>query len=446
MSGSGRGAGRRILIAGAEAVITGAEGPIYAPGEVAVEDGRIAAVGPSGSTPPDWQPDETIRAEGAVVTPGLVNAHTHLPMVLLRGYAEDMLFHPWLAAVQALEDAFQPGDIYWGTQLAVAELFRFGVTAFADMYFGIDELVRAVAETGARAVLSRGLVGVSSRADAMLAEGVAFCREWQGAAEGRITTMLAPHAPYTCPPPYLERVVAAAADLGVGIHIHLSESRREQEEHLAQYGETPTATVAKAGVFTHPTLIAHFVQATPADVELAAAHGAAVAHCPTSNLKLANGVAPVAQWLQAGLTVGLGTDGAASNNDLDLWEEMRLAPLLAKGTTGDPVALTAPTAFHLATAGGAAAVGLGGVTGRLWPGFAADLVLLDWGGPHLCPTYNYLSHLVYAVHGSDVRLTMVAGRVVYDRGSYLTLDFDRVRAEVVRRAARLALAAGGRSE
>jgi 5-methylthioadenosine/S-adenosylhomocysteine deaminase len=438
VDGRGSRTGRRILLVGAEAVVAGADGPVYAPGEVAVEDGRIAAVGPPGLILPDWRPDETIRAEGAVVVPGLVNAHTHLPMVLLRGYAEDLRFHPWLQAVQAVEDRYEPGDIYWSTQLAIAELFRFGVTAFADLYFGLDELARAAAETGARAVLSRGLVGVLPRADAMLAEGVAFCREWQGAADGRLTTMLGPHAPYTCPPSYVERVVKAAADLDVGIHIHVSESRREQEEHLAQYGETPTATLARAGLFSRPTLLAHFVHATPADVERAAEGKAAVAHCPTSNLKLANGVAPVVQWLKAGLAVGLGTDGAASNNDLDLWEELRLAPLLAKGTTGDPLALPAPTAFQLATAGGAAAVGLGGTTGRLSPGLAADVVLVDWTGPHLCPTHNYLAQLVYAVHGTDVRLTMVAGQVVYDRGAYPTLDYERVRAEVARRAARLA--------
>ncbi|MDI6870222.1 MAG: amidohydrolase [Bacillota bacterium] len=433
--------GRRLLITGAEAVITSADGPVYAPGEVAVEDGRIVAVGQAGSTAASWRPHEVIRADGAVVIPGLVNAHTHSPMVLLRGYAEDMAFHPWLAAVQAMEENFLPEDIYWGAQLAIAEQFRFGVTTFAEMYFGMAGVARAVAETGARAVLSRGLIGVARNADAMLAEGLAFCREWQGAAEGRITTMMGPHAPYTCPPKYLERVVAAAAELGVGLHIHLSESRREQEEHLVQYGETPTATVARAGIFTRPVLIAHFVYATPADLELVAEARAGIAHCPTSNLKLANGVAPVVRWLSAGVAVGLGTDGAASNNDLDLWEEMRLASLLAKGTTGDPVALPAAAAFHLATAGGAAAVGLGEVTGRLAPGFAADLVLVDWTGPHLCPTHRYLSNLVFAAHGTDVRLTMVAGRVVYDRGAFPTLEIERVKAEVVRRAERLARSA-----
>lgn len=434
---------RRLLIAGAEAVVPGGEAPVYAPGEVAIEDGRIVSVGPPGSAPAGWEPQEVIQADGAVVLPGLVNAHTHAPMVLLRGYAEDLSFHPWLAAVQTMENAFQPEDIYWATQLAIAEQFRFGVTTFGEMYFGIGEIARAVAETGARAVLARGLAGIAPNGEAALAEGVAFCREWQGAAEGRITTMLGPHAPYTCPPAYLERVVAAATDLGVGIHIHLSESRREQEEHLASYGETPTATAARAGVFTRPTLVAHFVHATPADLEIVAAARGALVHCPTSNLKLANGVAPVVRWLAAGVTVGLGTDGAASNNDLDLWEEMRLAPLLAKGTTGDPTALPVAVAFHLATAGGAAALGLGGLTGRLAPGFAADLVLIDWRGAHLCPTHDYLMNLLYAAHGSDVRLTMVAGRVVYDRGVYPTLDLERVRREVSNRAARLAGTAAG---
>lgn len=430
--------GRRILITGAEAVFTGAAGPVYSPGEIAVEGGRIAAVGPSGSVPAAWRPHEVIKAQGAVVIPGLVNAHVHTPMVLLRGYAEDMAFHPWLDAVLAMEDAFQPEDIYWATLLAVAEQFRFGVTTFGEMYFGIEGIARAVAESGARAVMSRGLAGSAPNGETALAEGIAFCREWQGAAGGRITTMMAPHAPYTCPFPYLERVVAASVDLGVGIHIHISESRREQEEHLAQYGETPTATCARAGIFTRPTVVAHFVHATPEDLQLIRAAGAALVHCPSSNLKLANGPAPVTAWLEAGVTVGLGTDGAASNNDLDLWEEMRLASLLAKGFTGDPRALPAATAFHLATAGGAAALGLAETTGRLAPGLAADLVLVDWTGPHLTPTYNYLSNLVFAAHGGDVRLTMVDGRVVYDRGEYPTIDLDRVRRELSGRASRLA--------
>lgn len=436
-------AGRRILITGAEAVVSGAGGPVYAPGEVAVEAGRIAAVGPAGAAAAGWRADEVIRAEGAVVIPGLVNAHVHTPMVLLRGYAEDLAFHPWLSAVQAMEDAFQPEDIYWATQLAIAEQFRFGVTTFAEMYFGMAAVARAVVETGARAVLARGLAGIAPNAEAALAEGTAFCREWQGAAEGRITTMMGPHAPYTCPPAYLERVVAAAAELNVGIHLHLSESRREQEEHLARYGETPTQTAARVGVFSRPALLAHFVHATPADLELVVEAKAALVHCPTSNLKLANGCAPLASWLAAKATVGLGTDGAASNNDLDLWEEMRFAALLAKGFTGDPTALAAPEAFHLATAGGAAAVGLGGTTGRLAPGLNADLVLVDWTGPHLCPTYNYLSHLVFAAHGGDVRLTMVGGQVVYDRGAYPTIDLELVRREVSGRAARLVRSVSG---
>lgn len=438
-----RRAGHRLLVAGAEAVLTAADGPCYAPGEVAVEDGRIAAVGPAGSTPAEWRPDEVVDARGAVVIPGLVNAHTHSGMQMLRGYSEDLAFHPWLAKVQALEDSLTPEDIRWSALLALAEQFRFGVTAFADMHFEMDQVARAVAESGGRAVLSRGLVGVSDRADAMLDQGITLCRDWHGAAEGRITTMLAPHAPYTCPPAYVERVVAASAELGVGLHIHISESRREQEEHLAQYGETPTATMAKAGLFTRPTLIAHFVHGTPADVEAVAEGGAAIAHCPQSNLKLANGAAPLASWLSAGVTVGLGTDSVASNNNLNLWEELRLAPLLAKGITGDPTAVPAATAFHLATTGGAAAVGLGGVAGRLAPGYAADLVLVDWSGPHLCPTHDYLANLVFAALGSDVRLTMVAGRVVYDRGAFLTLDVERVKAEVDRRSDHLARIAAG---
>jgi 5-methylthioadenosine/S-adenosylhomocysteine deaminase len=415
-------------------------GDVFHDGEVAIVDGRLDYVGPRRTAQPDTAAgyDRIIDGRDLVAMPGLINAHTHAPMILLRGYAEDMPFFPWLESVQKMEDRFTPEDAYWGTLLAIAEMLKTGTTTFADMYFFLDEMARAISESGIRSVLSRGLVGVVPDGDEKLAQGIEVCERWEGAAQGRITTMLGPHAPYTCPPEYLEKVIAASERLGNGLHIHVAESPREFAEHQAAYHETPVQTLERVGVFTRPTLAAHCVHLTPEDHEVLSRRRVGIAHCPQSNLKLANGVAPLAQWLREGQIVGIGTDSAASNNDLDLFDELRQASLLQKGVSGDPTAVPAETALRLATGGSATALGLGAVTGQLTPGYQGDVILVDAQAVHLTPKFDWLANLAYAAHGSDVRCVIVQGRVLLENGELTTIDEAEVKNQVRKRAARLA--------
>ncbi len=388
-----------------------------------------------------------VDGRGKLCLPGLVNAHCHAAMTLLRGYADDMLLMPWLTEkIWPLEARLTGEDVYWGTLLACCEMLRAGVTAFADMYFFMDEAARACEEAGIRASLSVGMIGaapdgsVAPDAWDKLGRAADFCRRWEGAAGGRITTMLGPHAPYTCPPAFLRRVGERAAELGVPVHIHLSETREEVERCRAEHGRSPVALAASLGLLEVPLLAAHCVHVDEADMELLAGMRGGVAHNPISNMKLASGVAPVAAMLRAGVPVALGTDGAASTNALGLFEEMRACSLLQKVTTGDPTVVPAARALELATVGGARALGLGDRLGRLAPGRLADLVLLDLAGARLTPLHDPWSLAVYSAQDGDVDTVVVAGRVVVEGGRLLTVDEAEVRREAARRAAALVAA------
>lgn len=426
-------------------------------GDVLIEGTKIRYAGPA--LPADERERlardgcRVIDAGGKAILPGFVNTHTHAAMSLLRGYAEDLPLDRWLGEkIFPVEERLTAGDVYWGTMLAIAEMIHGGTTCFADMYFFMDEVARAVEESGVRAVLSRGIAATGPDAGFTgLAEAEAFCRRWEGQAGGRITTRLGPHALYTCPPDFMEKVIASSERLGVGLHIHVSESPREAREHEKRYHESPTETLERLGCFQRPTLAAHCVHVDERDIEILARGGAGVAHCPTSNLKLANGVAPVAAMLRAGVKVGIGTDGPASNNDLDLWEETRLAAMLQKNATGDTTVLPAHEALSLASAGGAEAVGLGTVIGSLKANRQADIVVVDLEGhsdgdvrsvrkrPHLAPGNDVVADLVYAGHAADVEMVIVAGRVLLERGELLTIDEERIVAEARDCAVRLGL-------
>lgn len=426
----------RIVIKGGAVVTLNEKNEVFDPGEVVVEEGRLVYVGPPRPEEGGEKEGRLIKARDMVIMPGLINAHTHAAMTLLRGYGEDLPLHEWLEKkIFPAEDRFTPEDVYWGSLLAIAEMIRSGTTCFADMYFFMDQVAEAVAGSGIRACLARGLVGVSPTAGKALAEARALVRDWQG-VEGRITTMLGPHAPYTCPEAFLKQVAEVAGELGVGLHIHVGETRREYEEHLALHGCTQVATLQRTGLLEHHVLLAHGVYLTDEDMVILAEASAAVAHNPTSNLKLGNGVARVKTMREKGLTVAIGTDGAASNNDLDMFEELRLTALLQKGTTGDTTLFPAAEVLAMATREGAKALGLGGVVGSLEPGLAADLILVDMAQPHLTPCHDVLANLVYAAHGGDVRMVMVGGRILYDHGEFLTLDEERIRFEVNRRRIR----------
>lgn len=282
-------------------------------GDVAVEEGRIVFAGPTGAVPGTFEADETIDATGMVATPGLVNCHTHAAMTLFRGYADDLPLMEWLTRkIWPVENLLTGDDIYWGSLLAGLEMLKSGTTTFADQYFEMDRVAQAVEEIGLRASLCRGLIGVSEHAEKALAEGCEFVRRWHGAAAGRISAMLGPHAPYTCPPAYLKKVVAASEELDVGLHIHLSETRTEIEQIKAEYGCSPIALMEETGLFHRPVLAAHCVHLSEADIKILARRGVGVAHNPQSNMKLASGIAPVVRMLAAGVRVGIGTEDRKS--------------------------------------------------------------------------------------------------------------------------------------
>lgn len=414
---------------------------------IAVDGGDIVYVGEAAGAPAEFDGAPTLDARGRAVIPGFVNAHNHAAMTLLRGYADDWPLMDWLKEkIWPAEARLTGEDVYWGTMLAIAEQFRSGITSFADMYFFMDHVAQAAADSGTRAYLSRGMVGDSPDAPdggsrKSLGEAVDLFQRWHHGAGGRITVGLAPHAPYTVPDGLAKDIIAEARRLGASVHIHLAETRNELEIVRAEKGCTPVQWASDMGFFDVPVLAAHCVHVDEGDLQLmagAADGGGAVgiAHNPISNVKLASGIAPVPEMLSGGLAVGLGTDGACSTNHLNMFEQMRLAAWLQKVDRHDARALKAETAFWMATAGGAAACGLENV-GCVAPGYKADLTIISLDAPHMVPYHDLISLLVYSAQTGDVETVMVEGRTVYDGGRFLSMDMDMVKEQCRRRAGRL---------
>ena len=398
--------------------------------DILVKGSRIAAVQAGLRGSPEVNGAEVIDASGHIVIPGLVNAHTHVAMTLLRSYADDLPLFTWLTEkIWPVEAKLTAEDVYWGTMLGIVEMVRAGVTTFADMYFHMEEVARAVRESGVRACLAEGMFdGASWERQFEAARSLAA--DWHEAEDGRIRVMLGPHSPYGT---YegLSKVAKSAKELGVGIHIHLSETAREVEESRAKHGLSPVQVAEREGVFEVPVLAAHCVHVDEADMEILRRHGAAVAHNPTSNMKLGSGRAPVQAMLSRGITVALATDGASSNNNLDLLEEARLAAYLAK-MEGDPSALPAAVCLDMATRKGAAALGFDDV-GALEPGFQADIVLVEASGPQWTPLHDPCANLIYSASSSDVSTVMVAGEIIMERRILKTIDERRVLTEAAKR-------------
>lgn len=425
---------------------------------IVVESGAIVYAGPAADLP-EGMADRLghvprLVGRGRIAVPGLVNAHTHAAMVLFRGYADDLMLQEWLTTkIFPIEAGLTADDVYFGTLLACAEMIKSGTTCFADMYFFMDEAARAVEESGIRACLSWGMGSMSEDADGpggfgvALARGSEFCERWNGAAGGRITTMLGPHAPYTCSLPFLTATARRAEELEVGVHTHISETFREVDEMRAAHGVSPVEYVESSGLLDVPVLAAHCVAVSDEDIRILAKHGVKVAHNPGSNMKLASGAAPVQKMLAAKAAVGLGTDGAASNNNLDMIEEMRLAGLLHKATLLDPTAVPAGACLEMATTGGAACLGLGDEIGSIEVGKRADIVLLDFSAPHLAPAgiADLASHIVYSACGADVSAVVVDGRVLMEDRKLSTLDEGAIMAEAEARALKLAAKVDGKT-
>ena len=402
---------------------------------IMIEGDRIKAMG---EVPDGFLPDKTIDGKDHFAIPGLVNAHTHASMNLLRSYADDMELMDWLTnKIWPVEEKMGSDDIYWGAMLAAAEMIRSGTTAFADLYGPCEERVaEATIESGLRGILSRGLIGVAPDSDKKLEEAASLYRDFHGAGEGRVTVMFAPHALYTCPPEFLKKVSKAADEYNAEIHIHMSETQGEVENCLKEYGKRPFAHVESTGLFEHGTMAAHCVHVDDEDISIIKKHHIRVVHNPGSNMKLASGIAPVPRLLKEGICVGLGTDGASSNNNLDMLEEVQRSALLHKVAACDPLAGPALEAVKMGTEYSAQAVGLKDA-GRLEAGALADIVLFDLNNVMWCPRHNLVSLLAYSARSSSVDTVLVAGKVLMEKHELKTLDEERIRFEAQRCADRL---------
>ncbi|AIQ53616.1 amidohydrolase [Paenibacillus sp. FSL R7-0331] len=416
----------KTIIVNGRFLVPGSLKPVLS-GYMTIEDDLITYIGED--KPAAEEGVLTVDGSRLLFMPGLVNTHGHAAMSLLRGYGDDMVLQTWLQEkMWPMEAKFTGDDVYWGTALSVLEMLKGGTTTFLDMYDHMDRVAEVTELSGIRAVLMRGAIGLCPEdvQNQKLAEAVEFARSWHGKADGRITAMLSPHAPYTCPPDFFMKFVQAAHDLDLPMHTHMSETRHEVEQNVADYGLRPVAHLEKLGMFTRPSLIAHGVHLNDEEIEILAKYNVGVSHNPGSNLKLASGVARVPELLKAGVKVSLGTDGAASNNNLDMFEEMRLAALIHKGVSGDPTAVPAPEALLMATEYGASSIYLANV-GRLAAGMKADFIAIDIDQPHLLPHSDLLSHAVYSASAKDVAHVWVNGKQVVKDGQCLTLDEEEIR-------------------
>jgi 5-methylthioadenosine/S-adenosylhomocysteine deaminase len=449
-----------LLITGGIVITMNAERPVLSPGAVAIADGRIRAVDTPERLASEFRAADTIDATGHVVMPGLINTHTHAPMVMFRGLADDLALMEWLNTYIFPAEArtVSPEFVRAGTALAALEMIRSGTTTFVDMYYFEEEVAAVAQQAGIRGVLGQTIIQFpvpdAATPEAALARTEAFISRFKG--DRLITPAVAPHSMYALDADTLKATRALATRHAVPLLIHLAETHDEVVTARERYTTTPTRWLDSLGFWGPQTLAAHGVWVPPADIALLAERGVGVSHNPESNMKLASGTAPVPAYLKAGVALGLGTDGAASNNDLDMFDAMRLASFLHKHATGDPTALPARQALELATMGGARALGLQRELGSLEPGKRADVIVVGMDQAKQTPMYDPVSHLVYTTDGDDVRDTVIEGRVVMRNRLVLTLNeaevlvqarqmAGRVREAVAKAGARVADTAGGRA-
>jgi len=401
------------------------------PGAVAVRGDSIIAVGPAAEISREYEADETVDCGGKVLMPGLVNAHTHVPMTLLRGLADDLRLDVWLMGYMLpVEREFvSPDFVQLGTRLACAEQIRTGVTTFNDMYYFEEDVAKATADAGLRAVCGQTVMKFPAPDAAAFEDSLAMAREFIRAWKGHplIVPAVAPHAPYSCTPEILRAVTDLAKEFDVPLHIHLAETVFEVENMRAENAMPVVPYVKKQGILEARVIAAHCVHIDPGEMRTLLHAGAGVAHNPSSNLKLASGFAPVQKMLDTGLNVGIGTDGPASNNDLDMFEEVRLAAFIAKASSNDPTVVPAVTALLMATRMGAQALHLGHLTGSVEAGKRADLILVDISLAHNSPRFrrdpnNAYAQIVYASKSTDVTDVMVNGRWLMRAHRLLTLQ------------------------
>lgn len=407
------------------------------PAFIGIEDDTIVSVGAS-EPAGDWTKKDM---HGALLIPGLVNGHTHAAMTLLRSRGSGLPLDRWLnEAIFPIEDRMLREDMAAGNALAQLEMLRTGTTAYSDMYYNLDTEAELCLQSGMKVNLGRAVTSFDpdepAASSSRVRESLALFDDWHGKANGRIRVDFSIHAEYTCTERMAKEFAALGAARGARMHLHLSETAREHEACKAKYGKTPAEWFRDLGVFDLPTAAAHCVFAEDGDLAIFGAYGVSPVHNPSSNLKLGSGVMRLKAMLDKGLCVGLGTDGAASNDNLDMLEEMHLAALLHNGVLRDPTAIRPADVLRMATRNGALLQGRPD-TGALEPGKKADIVAIDLDAPHLVPAFDPLALLVYSAQGADVRMTMVDGRILYENGEYFTLDADRIRFDVQKALGRL---------
>lgn len=410
---------------------------IIAEGAVAIDQGKIVAVGDARDIRHKFLAATEISGKQRVVLPGLINGHTHAAMSLLRGYSDDVPLIEWLEAhINPLEAAVVNEQfVRVGTQLACWEMIRGGTTTFVDMYFFHEVAAAAVDEIGLRALISATVVD-QPRNDArdlddQWDQATAFCNSgYRINSNSVINPILGGHSIYTLERRHLVELSRLSRAYKVPVHIHMAESEFESSYAQSKYGSTPIRFLESIDFFSSHVIAAHVVWSSEEEIDVLVQRKVGVVHNPTSNSKIASGIAPIAKYLEAGVIVGLGTDGAATNNDLDLWEEMRLAAYLQKVSTMDPTVLPARVVLQMATTIGAEAIGMGDKIGCLREGMRADLIQVSVDNAHQLPMYDVESHLVYATHASDVRYTLVEGQCLYENDQFPSIDTKRLRSEV----------------
>ena len=439
-----------LIVAGDYVVTMDGDFSVIRDGAVAIDDGVIIDIGPAAGIRSRHGARETLAGTNRIVMPGLVNGHQHAAMTLLRGVADDLALMDWLTnyIFPAEVEFVDPEFVRIGTELSCWEMIRGGTTTFVDMYYYPDTIAEVIEQCGMRALISATVIGQRSPdaegAGDSIKKGSGFIGRWTG-RHPRINPIFGPHSNYTLDAEQLRATRSAAQELGIAVSIHVAESPFESQYAQDTYGKTSIEMLESIGFFDGPTIAAHVVWPTDAEIPILRDRQVGVIHNPSSNMKLASGIAPVAKMLDAGVRVGLGTDGAASNNDLDMWEEMRLAAFLQKVDRMDPTVLDAPTVLRMATSGGAAAIGLGDSIGSLEIGKRADLVQVAFEDVHHVPTFDVMSHLVYVTDEQDVASVIVDGVVLMREREFLTIDTDRVAAEANALAARIQAALNDRN-
>lgn len=393
-------------------------------GDVFVEAGKFSSLG---GVSEKWA-EKTIDGSNYLLLPSFHNAHTHVAMSLLRGYGSDTNLSQWLNDyIWPLEAKLSDEDVYWGTSLGLLEMIASGTSAYMEMYDHTDAICEATKESGLYLNICRGSVGLFDDTNKGIKENIDLYERWHGYDEGRFNVYFGPHAPNTCPPAYIEAMVQAARDKKTGIHIHLSETKAENEFILKTYGMSPTAYLDSLGVFDleKPTAAAHCVYLSESDRLTLVEKNVSLLHNPVSNMKLASGICDVPSYIKAGGLVALGTDGASSNNTLDMLREMQMAALLHKVSTLDPEAMKAKAVLKLATENGAKALGFLN-SGKIEVGYEANFILVNFDLPHCYPHYDHFANLAYSAKSSDIDYLFVRGKALYEKGEYLSLDKEKI--------------------